>query len=368
MRNVLQHRSEKSLSRVVHISDDGSPEMRRLLYACCAIAVACCLLMPAGLRGETKALQIYFVDVEGGQATLIVAPSGASILIDAGWPGFNGRDADRIVTAAKAAGLKQIDYLIVTHYHRDHVGGVPELASRMKVGTFVDHGPNLEDTDSARENYAAYQKAITGTKHLVVKPGDRIPVRGLSVQVLTAAGEHIGTALTGAGQPNPVCDSEPVAAADPTENARSLGTLISYGKFRFADLGDLTKRKERELVCPNNLVGTVDLYLTTHHGLDQSNAKAIVDALHPRVAIMNNGAHKGGMPEAWQTVHDSPGLQDLWQLHYAMDTDKAHNAPEAFIANPEEPCRGKYIKVTAEPNGRFTVLNSRNNYQKTYPK
>ncbi len=144
--------------------------------------------------------------------------------------------------------------------------------------------------------------------------------------------------------------------------------MITFGKFRFIDLGDLTKRKERDLVCPNNLIGTVNLYLTTHHGLNQSNAKVIVDALHPRVSIMNNGAHKGGSPDAWETIRNSPGLEDLWQLHYAVDSDKAHNVPEMFIANLGEKCEGKYIKVTAEQNGTFTVLNSRNDYEKTYSK
>jgi competence protein ComEC len=201
-----------------------------------------------------------------------------------------------------------------------------------------------------------------------VKPGDQIRMKDMKVVVLTAAGEHITTPLPGAGQPNPLCASEPEAAVDSTENARSLGTLITFGKFRFLDLGDLTKRKERDLVCPNNLIGTVDLYLTTHHGVNQSNAKVIVDAIHPRVSIMNNGVHKGGSPDAWETIHDSPGLQDLWQLHYAMGSDKAHNVSEMFIANPEEKCEGKYIKVTAETNGTFTVLNSRNNFKKTYTK
>ena len=226
----------------------------------------------------------------------------------------------------------------------------------------------MEDAVDPREDYAAYEKVAAHSKRLTVKPGDQIPVKDINVQVLTSAGEHIIAALPRAGQVNPLCASEPEAAADSTENARSLGTLVTYGKFRFIDLGDLTKRKERELVCPNNLIGTVDLYLTTHHGLNQSNAKVIVDALHPRVSIMNNGAHKGGSPDAWETVRSSPGLQDLWQLHYAMDSDKAHNVAESFIANVDEKCAGKYIQVTAEPNGTFTVLNSRNGYTKTYSK
>jgi beta-lactamase superfamily II metal-dependent hydrolase len=316
----------------------------------------------------SKPLQIFFVDVEGGQATLIVTPSGQSMLIDTGWPGFDGRDAGRIVSAAKAAGADRIDYVLITHFHRDHVGGMTQLASQIKIGTFVDHGPNMEDAADTREDFAAYEKVAAHSKRLIVKPSDQIPMKDIRVDVLTAAGEHLSAALPGAGQPNPLCASEPEAAADATENARSLGSLITFGKFRLIDLGDLTKRKERDLVCPNNLIGTVDLYLTTHHGLNQSNAKVIVDALHPRVSIMNNGAHKGGSPDAWETIRNSPELQDLWQLHYALDSNKAHNVQEMFIANLDEKCEGKYIKVSADLDGTFTVLNSRNSYTKTYSK
>ena len=324
------------------------------------------LLFPLISSAKTpKPLEIYFIDVEGGQATLMVGPNGQSMLVDTGWPGFDNRDADRIAAAAKLAGINQIDYVVITHYHRDHIGGVPQLADKIRVGTFVDHGPNREDSNETRDLAAAYDKVLPKAKHLVVKPGDQIPIKGINVQVLTADGEHIASPMKGAGQPNPLCASEPEAPVDNTENARSLGTLITYGKFRFIDLGDLTKRKEKDLVCPNNLVGTVDLYLTTHHGLDQSNAKVIVDALHPRVAIMNNGAHKGGKPEAWKTVHDSPGLQDLWQVHYAEDAGKDYNVPESFIANLKE-TEGAYLKVSAQPDGSFTVWNSRNQYAKTY--
>jgi beta-lactamase superfamily II metal-dependent hydrolase len=342
--------------------------MRFFLRTFLLQTLACALFSAAVAASESKPLQIFFIDVEGGQATLIVTPSGQTILIDTGWQGFTGRDAGRIVTAARAAGVDRIDYVLITHFHRDHVGGVTQLANQIKIGTFIDHGPNMEDADDPREDFAAYGKVASHSKRLVVKPGNQIPMKDISVQVLTAAGEHISTPLPGAGQPNPICASEPVAPVDSTENARSLGTLITFGKFRFLDLGDLTKKKEKDLVCPNNLIGTVDLYLTTHHGWNQSNAKVIVDAIHPRVSIMNNGAHKGGSPDAWETIHNSPGLQDLWQLHYALDSDKAHNVSEMFIANLDENCEGKYIKVTAERNGNFTVLNSRNNYKKTYSK
>ena len=342
--------------------------MRSLLRNLLLQALACALLCTVTQAAESKSLQIFFIDVEGGQATLIVTPSGQSLLIDTGWPGAKGRDASRIVAAAKEAGVDRIDYVVITHFHRDHVGGVTQLASQIKIGTFVDHGPNMEDAAAPREDFAAYEMVAANSKRLTVRPDDQIPMKNITVQVLTAAGEHITAPLPGAGQPNPLCASEPEAAVDSTENARSLGVLITFGKFRFLDLGDLTKRKERDLVCPNNLIGKVDLYLTTHHGLNQSNAKVIVDAVRPRVSIMNNGAHKGGSPDAWETIHNSPGIQDLWQLHYAMDSDKDHNVPEMFVANLDENCEGKYIKVTAEKNGTFTVLNSRNNYKKTYAK
>lgn len=315
-----------------------------------------------------KRLQIYVIDVEGGQATLLVTPSRQSILIDTGWPGFNGRDADRIVAAAKLAGVRQLDYVVITHYHRDHVGGITQLAAKMKITTFVDHGPNQEDSDVTREDYAAYEKVAKSGRRVTLKPDDGLPVKGVTVRVLTAAGEHLKDPLPGAGEANPYCTTEPEAPVDNTENARSLGVLVTYGRFRFLDLGDLTKKKELEIACPNNMLGTVDLYLVTHHGWDESNSKAFVWALHPRVAIMDNGAHKGGTPSVWQIVHDSPGLEDLWQLHYAVDGGKDHNVSDSFIANVEGGTDGNFIKVTALPDGSFTVSNSRNKYEKTYGK
>jgi beta-lactamase superfamily II metal-dependent hydrolase len=331
------------------------------------LVIACFgLLLTASALAKSKSLQIYSIDVEGGQSTLIVSPSGQSLLIDTGWPGFAGRDAGRIVAAAKLAGVKQIDYVLITHFHRDHVGGVTALADRIKIGTFVDHGPNMEDSDVTREDYAAYEKLLPEAKHLTLKPGDGLPITGITVRALTAAGEHITEPQPGAGEANQYCDGESKPPGDATENPRSLGTLITYGNFKFLDLGDLTKDKEWDLACPNNLIGTVDLFLVSHHGFNQSNSKALVWALHPRVAIMNNGAHKGGSPDAWQIVHDSPGLQDLWQLHYAVDGGKDHNVAEAMIANIEGGTDGNYVKVTAAPDGTFTVMNSRNGEKKTY--
>ena len=318
-------------------------------------------------QNAPKSLQVYSIDVEGGQATLLVTPTGQSMLIDTGWPGFDGRDADRIVAATKLAGVQQIDYLVITHYHRDHVGGVPQLADRIKIANFVDHGENVEDADQTKTAYSDYLAAISKThgKRLTVKPGDRIPISGIDVQVITAARQHISRPALGGSEPNSSCDSEPPPPDDPTENSASLGILVSYGKFRFLDLGDLTKKAEVAMVCPNNPIGKVDVFLVNHHGLDQSNSAALVRAIHPRVAIMNNGPHKGGSPAAWQTVHDAPGLEDLWQLHYAMDSDKAHNTTEDLIANVND-AEANYLKLTAQNDGSFTVQNSRNKFQKSY--
>jgi beta-lactamase superfamily II metal-dependent hydrolase len=326
-----------------------------------------CPLLLAPFLNAAKPLDIYFIDVEGGQATLFVSPSGQSMLVDTGFRGFNGRDSDRIATVAKSAKVKEINYVVITHYHRDHVGGVPQLADRMKIGTFVDHGPAQEEAKVVKEDYADYEKTLPRAQHLVVKPGDVVPIKGINVDVLTSAGDRIQKALPGAGQPNPLCASAEQRDADPTENARSTGMLITYGKFRMLDIGDLTWNKELELVCPNNLIGTVDLYLTTHHGLAQSGPPALIHALRPRVAIMNNGARKGGAPVAWQIIKDSPGMEDIWQLHYSVEGGKEHNAPDSFIANVDETGdAGSYVKVSAESDGSFSVTNSRNKYRKEY--
>ncbi len=330
--------------------------------------VAALLLQPAsGQTMPAKPLLIYSIDVEGGQSTLLVAPSGASLLIDTGWPDANGRDADRIQQAMRDAGVTRIDHLLITHFHVDHVGGVPELVKRVPIGEFLDHGPNREDSDITRRDYAAYLKAIEGKPRRIVHPGDTIDIPGLQTIVLTADGEHIAAIPGVKPTSNPGCATEPKWELDTTENPRSAGILVTFGQFRFLDLGDLTKAKEIPLVCPDNLIGTVDLYLVDHHGFNLSNSRAFVDAIHPRVAIMNNGAHKAGSPEAWQTVHQSPGIEDLWMLHTAEDSDAAHNSSAALIANPKGATTdGAYLKVVASPDGSFSVTNSRTGETKKY--
>jgi competence protein ComEC len=315
--------------------------------------------------GAQETFDIYFIDVEGGQATLFVAPSGQSLLVDAGWPGFSGRDAERISSVAKQAGLSRIDYLVVTHYHRDHVGGVPEIAARLPIGTFVDHGPTVEQGEAPAALFDAYLEARKKGRHLEVKPGDTVPIAGLDVRVVAAGGALLERALPGGGAVNPLCGDFKPRDDDRSENARSVGMMLTYGSFRILDLGDLTWNKEGDLVCPDNVLGTVDVYLTTHHGTDTSGPAVIVHAVRPRVAIMNNGARKGGSRQAWRVVRDSPGLEDFWQLHYAVDAGADHNSPEALIANLDE-TTAHWIKVSARRDGGFVVTNSRTGQSKAY--
>jgi competence protein ComEC len=312
-------------------------------------------------------LLIYSIDVEGGQATLLVSPSGGSLLVDTGWPGSNGRDAERIQAAMKDAGITQIDNVLITHFHTDHVGGVPELVKRVKVGEFLDHGVNREDSDITRKDFAAYTSAIGNTPRRTLHPGDAINVAGLNINVVTADGDHISAVPGIKPEPNPNCAKEPKWTLDQSENPRSVGILVRLGQFSFLDLGDLTKPKELDLVCPNNPLSKVSLFLVSHHGLDQSNSKSLVDAVHPRAAIMNNGAHKGGSPEAWQTVSESVGPKNLFMLHTAEGSDAAHNGSDEMIANPKGDGEGHYLKVTASRDGGFSVTNSRTGETKKYP-
>ncbi len=313
-------------------------------------------------------LKIYVIDVEGGQSTLIVTPAHQSLLVDAGWAGFNGRDADRILQAAKLAGIERINYLLVTHYHVDHVGGVPQLAARIPIDNFLDHGPNVEKNADGRKLYAAYLKATEIGQHRVVKPGDTIPLRGVKVVVVAAAGSHLEQPLVGAGQANPYCSEIRPMEIDPSENAQSSGIVLTYGKFRFVDLGDLTWNKEIALMCPVNRLGRVDLFLASHHGDSSSNSKALVWALEPRVTIIDNGATKGGTAEAWKRIDEAPGRGRIWQLHYSEAGGKTANAAPDYMANADDqPDQGYYLEVSARPDGGFTVANSRTGFKVGYP-
>jgi len=352
------------------------------------MAMAMFAATPVAAQNQASdTLDIYLIDVEGGNATLFVSPSGESLLIDTGYPS-NGRDADRIIAAAADAGVARIDHLIVTHYHRDHIGGLSELVNRFPVGHFIDHGPNQDPNGSGAEFEDEYKEIYARATHTAVKAGDSIPMAGLDLRVVASDGETITTPLPGAGAPNPYC-----ANFTPWENniedPLSVGIHITFGDFRTAHLGDLTRNKEFELMCPNNLLGTVDVLLGLHHGQISSNSEVIVHALRPRVGIMNNGTRKGGEPEVMRTIFSSPGFEDLWQAHFSLLSGQEYTVPGMFIANmvdeqPQampiapavrEPNEGPapvhdgaayWIKLTAQRDGTYTVTNARNGFTKTY--
>jgi beta-lactamase superfamily II metal-dependent hydrolase len=323
-------------------------------------------------------LRIYFVDVEGGQSTLFVAPSGESLLVDTGSPDSRNpnapRDASRIAAVCKLAGVSKIDNLVITHYHSDHVGGLPQLVALVPVGRFIDHGPNREGADyqggaSTVAGYNAYQKVLADTKadHLTAKPGDILPIKAFHVEVVSADGEVIAKPLAVGGQPNPACETSPHKDIEGSENDRSVGMVITFGKTRILDLGDFTWGKEPGLVCPVNKLGKVDLYIASHHGLDRSGSPALVDAIAPRIAVIDNGGRKGAASTTIDTIRGSSRLQDLWQLHTAEGNDAAHNATESHIANLPGTDTGNYLELSVRPNGSMAVTNPRTSETVEYP-
>jgi competence protein ComEC len=328
----------------------------------CLLLLACATALPAA-----KNLEVYFIDVEGGQSTLFVSPSGETLLMDTGYGGFNGRDPGRIQAAAKAAGIKKIDYLVISHYHQDHVGGLPGVSEKLPIHTFIDHGPNTEDDKDSKVRYNMYSEYSGKGTRVSAKPGDTIPIKGLEVKVLAGAGATLAAPLSGAGQPNPDCAGyQPDSDEEVSENQQSLGLLITFGNFRILDLGDLTSSREHDLMCPMNKIGTVDVVVSSHHMGAAANTPQLLHAIHPKVAISDNGPRKGGKPAAWETLHDTPGLLDIWQLHYAIGAGKDHNSADPFLANVDEICEGKWLRLTAEKDGSFTVFNSRNKFEKMY--
>jgi len=425
--------------------------MRRIAAV---LLVVCSAALLAAQGRNTKPLEIWVVDVEGGKAALYVTPTGQTAIIDTGFPG--ARDLERIMAAIADAGVKRIDYLVSTHYHVDHIGNLVELAKRIPVGTFVDHGATVEGPGvpqvapgqdgvpitKPREQIegfqAAYAELYTKARRIVVKPGDRLPITGVEWRIATSAGKVLKTpALPGGGRPNPHCANytpmEGTAGLNDPDDAQSVGSVIILGQFRAADFGDLWRTKELELMCPNNPLGTIDLLFANSHGAIASGSLPLVHGLQPRVVLMQNGTRKGGAPDPMKTILASPGLDNLWQMHWSYNAGVDVNTPGLFIANiedaatiagvltapprgggpgaarganpaappaapappttppadasatggqpaPAPPARGGgrgnatghtpayWLKVSANPDGSFTIANPRNGFSKTYAK
>jgi competence protein ComEC len=388
-------------------------------------AVLCAfLLLPLAAAQAPDTLDIWVIDVEGGKAMIVKNPSGQAMMIDGGMPDMAGRggapgmpgrggapgvpggagapgaaggagatgmpppgaapstppraamqvekdrDLNRVTAAAKLAGVTAFDVYLVTHYDVDHAGNVPNIAGRFPTKLFVDHGPWLDNPKLGAMNKNAgdaYLAFVEGKPRMSVKPGDVIPFKDVRITVLTSNEEVLQRPLTGGGQPNPYCPAELLPPSKGDDNASSIGTLWEFGKFRMADFADLLQWVEMKLMCPNNPIGKVDLWMASHHGLAFSNSPALVHALGAKATITDNGERKGIAPEVVKTLRSSPGGMDIWQLHYSTTAGAELNAPEDFIANmKQQDCQGFAIKVSARRDGSFTVTNLRNNFSKTY--
>jgi beta-lactamase superfamily II metal-dependent hydrolase len=290
------------------------------------------LLLGGTLFAASGNLEIYWIDADGGAATLIVAPSGKSLLIDTANRRDDDSDAKRILAAAKTAGLTKIDILLTTHFHGDHIGGMPALASMIPIAHYMDHGPSVElDRPRVAAVYEAYEKLSNG-KRTMLKAGDKVPLEGLDITVVQSAGKSITKPLAGAGAANALCASfEPHPPDRDADNDQSVGIIVRFGNFDFLDLGDLTWNYEKNLVCPANLIGKIDVYQTTHHGLDRSNSPQMLSAIDPVVIVMNNGATKGGPASVFETFRQGSRLEDIWQGH-ASGSDASPAIPPSSAA------------------------------------
>lgn len=348
-------------------------------------------LLAGSATARDDALQMVSIDVEGGGGTLFVTPDGKSLLIDTGNPDVSRATGDhpsseRIVAAANALGVKKIDYLLTTHYHGDHIGGFEGLLKRIPIGTVIDHGENRETKaspaptapeidmknpppGSSEFGYRHYLELIGRRPHIVARPGQVFHIGGMTVTIVMADAKPIAKPLPGAGQANPSCAGmEAMANNGGEENARSTASVISWGKTKIAAFGDLTWDREKDLFCPIDRVGKVDVYLATHHGTGLSGSPAAVNALAPVVAIVGNSARKGADAERMKTIKASPRIQGVWQLHTTTVAADI-NGPAEMIANEStDQAREKFfgLRLRIQKNGEITVINERNGFNKTY--
>ena len=329
-------------------------------------------LLPGTVSAESRNLDIYWVDVEGGAATLMVSPSGESLLVDSGWE-VGDRDAKRIFAAAQQAGLEKIDYFILSHFHADHAGGLSALAKMIPIGRCFDRGDFIEP---ANQRWRDAYLSVCGAKRTIVRVGDRIPLKGIQIDVVASNGELLAKPLTEGG-PNPLCANAENHLPDVPENQLMVGALFTYGRFRFLDLADLDWEKEMELACPVNRLGEVTIWQTGRHGaLDGAGAPGFLYVIKPQVVVANNGPRKGlGGPspgsQKSRTVHYEriakiPGIEGIWQVHRSL-LDPDHNTADDMIANLDESAdQGHWIKASVAPDGTFAITNARNGFSKTY--
>ena len=348
----------------------GQPAFRHRQRSGLGPALVALVLLtgPFAAYAQTPAtLDIYWIDVEGGAATLVVTPQRDAVLMDTGWLRADARDAERILAAMRDAGVDEIDYLLISHFHRDHVGGLAALAERVPIGQVVDHGDGVErDREPGRTLWEDYLTVAEGRRR-TVEPGDKLPFSRLEFSFVASHGAFVDTLEP--RPPNRLCETAVAGPADQTENGQSLGYLLSFAGFQFLNLGDLTPDREHELACPENRLGTVDLYQVPHHGGGGAARPELTWALQPTVAVINNGPRKGGTPESYAVVRDTPGIEDIWQLHRALGADAAGNTDPRLIANltDEDGCHGYWIKATVQPEGRsWTMTNGRTGYSRNY--
>jgi competence protein ComEC len=342
------------------------------------LCVIACLAVAATAGAAAGTLRIYFIDVEGGQSTLLVTPKGESLLIDTGWAGsgaagasagepVQSRDANRILAAARDAGIRRIDYALITHFHGDHDGGVVELSQLLPIRHFIDHGgfaSGVQVDGETEAAYKAYRAVRDKVDHIEPKPGDRLPLKEIDAVIVSSAASTIDKPFAGAGELNTACGRSALPPGDTVENPRSTGLVVAFGHFRFLDVGDLTGEPLFKLACPNNMIGPVDAYLVAHHGGADASDPATFAAFKPRIAIMNNGLKKGGSRAVYEILHHVQGLEDVWQVHRSEAAGDQNFAIER-IANLDE-STAHWIKLTAREDGSFRVLNGRTGLAKNY--
>jgi competence protein ComEC len=324
---------------------------------------------------QSKNLDIYWVDVEGGAATLVVSPSGETLLYDTGWE-VDGRDAKRIAAVLQQAGRTRIDAFVLSHFHADHAGGLRALAALVPIGRCFDRGDFIEP---ANQRWRDAYLSVCGAKRTILKADDQIPMKDVRIDVVASNGRILTKPVRG-GTPNPRCASAENHPPDVPENQLMVGALFTYGRFRFLDLADLDWQKEMELACPRNMLGHVTLWQAGRHGaLDGAGAPGFLHAIAPQVVVVNNGPRKGlGGPSAgaekpatahYARIAATPGIEGIWQGHLSLfDRGASVNTAEDMIANLEESaqCQGHWIRARVRPDGTYTMTNGRNGFSKTY--